>query len=159
MSSEPYLEFGIQSAEEVYLPRPGSYAVCLRHEDHGDLVAIVQTPQGAFLPGGGACQGESAEETLLREVLEECGRSLTILERLGFALEYVNAPGEGCFAKQCTFFLVRLGDADVCESEADHELVWMPVATALNNLTHQSQAWAVSIARPVISTSARQSSH
>lgn len=159
LGSEPCPEFGVRLANEVYRPRPASYAVCLRRVDSVDMIAAVKVPQGLFLPGGGADDGEAPEEALRREVLEECGRSITLLARLGVAVEYVHAPGEGCFAKECTFFLVQLSDTRLCDPEADHELIWIPLPKAIAQLTHQSQAWAVSLSLSVISASDQRSNH
>ncbi len=95
------LEFGTCVDGRVYRPRPGSYAVLL--DDRG-RIAVLRTPKGFFLPGGGADPGESPETTVRREVLEESGHEIAIEHALGRAIEYVDAGTEGCFAKECSFF-------------------------------------------------------
>ena len=107
-------------------------------------VAIVETPLGCFLPGGGAQAGESPEAALTREVLEECGCVAEIIRPLGRATEYVFAEGEGYFAKQCSFFLANLGEPVRRPVDPDHRLTWLAVPTAKARLVHDSQAWAVS---------------
>lgn len=140
MTPNQTFEFGDRLAGQHYQPRPGSYAVIFGDDNQ---VALVRIGQRYFLPGGGAEPGESLEETLRREILEESGHSIEILRPIGFAIEYVSAEGEGYFAKHCSFFEVRLGERRSQPVETDHELVWLPIPEAHQKLTHRSQAWAV----------------
>ncbi len=138
------MEFGVQVAGRHYQPRPGSYAVMFNDLQQ---VAIVETPRGCFLPGGGALPGESPEDTLTREVLEECGCEVEIIGPLGFVTEYVFADGEGYFAKQCSFFQAKLGNQVRELTEPDHRLVWLSIPNATARLIHGSHAWAVTEVR------------
>lgn len=133
-------EFGEQTPGQVYRPRPAAYAVVT---DAHRRVAIVLTPKGYFLPGGGIETGETAEEALVREVREECGRSIHILGRVGEATEYAFAEGKGYFAIRGVFFRVSFGDSNDQPAEADHELVWFSGNEAKNRLTRKSHVWAV----------------
>jgi len=136
--------FGGRTPGMRYRPRPGTYAVIL---DGADRLAVMRTPKGVFLPGGGADPGETPEATLRREALEECGHALEPARRLAFAVERVaddqDQGGTGGVKKECTFFEARLGFRVAAPVEHDHELVWMPVRQAIAQLTHRSQAWAV----------------
>jgi 8-oxo-dGTP pyrophosphatase MutT (NUDIX family) len=140
MTAAQPLEFGDRLAGQRYEPRPGSYAVIL---GEGNQVAVLRIGQRYFLPGGGAEPGESLEETLRREILEECGHAVDVVRPLGFAIEYAFAEKEGYFAKQCSFFEARFGPRVAPRTEADHELMWLPIPKALEKLAHGSQAWAV----------------
>lgn len=133
-------EFGQRTVGQVYRPRPAAYAVVT---DAHRQVAIVLTAKGYFLPGGGIESGETAEEALVREVREECGRSIHILGKIGEATEYVFAQGEGYFAILGVFFRVTFGDNSAQPAEADHELIRVSADEAKDRLTRQSQAWAV----------------
>jgi len=134
-------EFGDRIAGQHYQPRPGSYAVIRNGENQ---VAIVLTPLGYFLPGGGAQPGETPEATLRREILEECGYEIVSIEPLAFATQYVFAEREGYFAKQCSFFQAKLAGRAAQQTEDDHQLVWLAISAAAETLTHASQSWAVS---------------
>lgn len=135
------LEFGEKLAAQDYRPRPGSYAVIL---DGAGRVALMRTLKGLFLPGGGADPGETPDAALRREMREEFGGEVAEARPLGCAVEYVHAPGEGYFAKECSFFRVDLSLCPERAGEADHELVWVDAAFAMDRLVHRSQAWAVS---------------
>lgn len=141
MDSSDIPEFGEKEAGCAYRMRPGAYAVLL---DARRQIAVVKTRLGYFLPGGGAAPGETPEETLYREVREECGYAVRISRRLGEAIEYVCAPEEGLyFQKQSLFFEAQIGDHVGKSAEDHHELLWMTPAEAAEKLTHRSQAWAV----------------
>jgi len=133
-------EFGERIAGNRYKPRPGAYALVLDDEQR---IAVVRTPQGLFLPGGGIDVGETAEAALHREVREECGWLVTIKVELGRAVEYVFAEGEGHFAKQCTFYLAELTEFIGGQIELDHQVEWATIRDAQLKLTLKSQAWAV----------------
>src|SRR5206468_2007641 len=66
----PIPEFGKVAPGCRYDLRPGAHAV-LRHDAR--RIAVVLTSLGDFLAGGGQALGESSEQVLRRETLEECG--------------------------------------------------------------------------------------
>ena len=134
-------EFGAREPGQQYDPRPGSYG--LIWDDKG-RIAVLQTPQGCFLPGGGSEGGETPEETLVREVREECGLDVAILGRVGEAAEYrYTASNEFGIRKECVFFTATVGKACGTATEDDHALIWLEPCEAENRLAHGSQRWAV----------------
>src|SRR5688572_21383069 len=122
------LEFGERIPGTHYVLRPGVYAVAFNDEGR---VAVVRTPRGIYLPGGGTHPGEAAIESLSREIREECGLAVTIVRSIGTVVEYVHAPGEGHFAKECSFFEARLSPESQRGEEDDHTLEWMDVDQAI----------------------------
>jgi len=135
-------EFGQPIAGRHYRRRPGAYAVI---RDAERRVAVVRTSTGCYLPGGGSEPDESPEETLRRETLEECGREIQILERIGEAVEYVGAgpDGDHGLIKHGVFFAAAFGAISRAAVEADHMLVWLRPADAETALSNRSHAWAV----------------
>ena len=133
--------FGKQIAGYDYQLRPGAYAVLF---DAQQRLAVLRTPQGYFLPGGGAEPGETPEETLQREVGEECGYAITGMRKLGEAVECVFAAAEQrYFRKHGVFFVATLASRLPQEPESDHTLLWLTSGEAIPRLSHQSQAWVV----------------
>lgn len=133
--------FGLQEPGVVYQERPGSYGLCF--DDRG-LLAVLRTPGGRlYLPGGGADPGETPEETLAREIREECGRMVARARLLCRATQFVHARGEGYFVKRCTFFLAELEDGASVETSENYTPLWMPADRAAGELYSESQRWAV----------------
>lgn len=133
-------EFGIPSPGAEYILRPGGYAVIV---NSAGKVALVATPSGVYLPGGGQENSESPEEAVIRETIEECGLRITLGEHIGVADELVFAESEGIYyRKRCSFFLATV--MAMCGGgEGDHELMWVTVEEAVIVLRHESQRWAV----------------
>jgi 8-oxo-dGTP pyrophosphatase MutT (NUDIX family) len=61
--------FGDRLEHVHYIVRRGAYAVII----NDGMIAVVKTPTGYFLPGGGVEGTETFENRLKREVLEETG--------------------------------------------------------------------------------------
>lgn len=82
------MEFGEKIPGQEYCVRPGAYAVLF---DSDRRIAVIETKKGYYLPGGGSEADETPEQTLIREIREECGFTILIGEILGEAVEYVYA--------------------------------------------------------------------
>jgi len=137
----PQPQYGRRIDSCTYIIRPGSYAVI--QNAHGQF-AIVQTAGGIGLPGGGADRGESSEQTLHRELLEETGRKLIVHRRLGQSLEFVHSTKEGNFEKHCTFFHASFDPhAPPSPPEPGTQILWLTPPDAIAALTHESHRWAV----------------
>jgi 8-oxo-dGTP diphosphatase len=138
---ETPVEFGEKIEGAIYRPRPGAYAVI---RDSGGLVAVLRTPQGLFLPGGGIDEGEEITAALHREIREEIGYAIEIVRPLGFAIENIVSRSERHIAKHCHFFEANLLARVTDQHETDHVLVWLPVPQAVEDLREESQSWTVS---------------
>lgn len=141
-SSPPEVpKFGVRKASETYVPRPGAYALIF---DPKGRLAVLESSQGYFLPGGGLEGNETPEETLVREVREECGFNVTIIGRVGEAVEYRRTAGhELGIRKECVFFAANVGETYGVAREDDHVLIWLELHEAEIRLGHGSQKWAV----------------
>jgi 8-oxo-dGTP pyrophosphatase MutT (NUDIX family) len=95
------------------------------------------------LPKGTPEPGESVAETALREVREETGLGVQIVDDLG-TIEYEFArPAKGVrFEKSVQHYLMRPDGRGSIE-EHDHEydrVEWFPVAEALRSMTYPNEA-------------------
>lgn len=132
-------EFGERIKGQTYVSRPGAYALIT---DSRKLVGVIRSKGQYFLPGGGIEVGETAEDALIRELREELGWTARILARIGEAMQYLAAEGEGFFAVRGTFFraclLEKTGDG-----EPNCELEWLSTSDAIERLRRRSDAWAI----------------
>jgi len=134
-------EFGLRDSEAEYILRPGGYAMIFNAAGE---VAVVSTPRGLVLLGGGQDAGESPESAAVREAHEECGLQISLTDCIGVADELVFAVDEGKhYRKRCAFFLAEIIE-QLDAGESDHELIWIAAEAAVTGLRHESQRWAVS---------------
>lgn len=140
MNSGEIPVFGERLAGKDYIRRPGAYAVIL---DAVGAVAVVAWRGHFYLPGGGIERGETAEEALIREVAEETGWGVEILQDLGAADEHFEHWDGGCWTKAGRFFLARVSGEAPIARDPDHAVLWLRLADALPAMAHPSQAWAI----------------
>ena len=134
-------QFGTRLPGQEYIYRPSAYVIL---PNDLDQVAIVRTPVGVFLPGGGQDPGESPEAAAVREVAEECGFAVELLGSVGVADQFAwSIEASVYYLKHSTFFRARIvGPARM--TETDHELCWVSREEAGEAVSHESHRWAVS---------------
>jgi 8-oxo-dGTP diphosphatase len=135
------IEFGKRDPAIEYIERTGAYAII---PDDFRAIAVIRTPAGYFLPGGGIRSAETVEDALAREIQEETGYESIILMSLGTAAQLTYARDKGIhYRKVGHFFLTRLTERVTSSIEPDHELLWQAAGDAVKNMTHEYHAWAV----------------
>jgi len=120
------------------IERAGAYAVIV---DSRWRVAVVEVPNGLYLPGGGLEGNETTEEALRREVREETGLEIEILSPMGSVQQYAHWRGDW-YNKIGQYFLCRPASQGQ-PSETDHTLYWWRGTRAIRELTHESQRFMV----------------
>ena len=106
-------------------------------------MAVVRAIDGIFLPGGGLEDGESPEEAVAREALEECGLVVRVGACVSRLVQFVvTAEGHGV-GKRCAFFDARIERENRAAMLPGHETLWLGPARAAQILKHESQMWAV----------------
>ena len=133
--------FGARAPDARATVRPSAYG--LIENERGQL-ALVRTPEGVFLPGGGIEAGETPSEAVVREALEECGLVVRIGTWCACAVQFAASKSEhACYEKRSTFVEALIAGAPSSASEPDHELVWVEASAARALLAHASHAWAI----------------
>ena len=134
-------EFGIKQEGIDYIDRP---SVCAVIENNERKIAIIETCNRYFLPGGGIDKNESDVDALKREILEEIGYQAFVLSKIGETIEYIKPDrDEKHYQIYCRFYIVQLGSKIEEIVEKDHRLVWLLQEDAVELLSSQGQVWAI----------------
>ncbi len=130
--------FGIKE-HAMYIDREGAYLLPIKNKKIG----VVQTEKGYFLLGGGLNSGESKEECIKRECLEEIGYEALIKHELCSAESYLEHPVIGHFHPIQTYFVGELTKKIQPPTETNHTLVWLDLNEANGMLYPEMQNWAI----------------
>ena len=124
-----------------YYTRPGAYII---PEENGKI-AVVNTPKGYFLLGGGYENKETDEECIKRECFEEIGYSVLVGEKMCSAEAYVFHPKVKYFHPVQTYYTGRLISKDMQPIEKDHILTWVTYGEIKGKMFSEMQNWAIDI--------------
>lgn len=129
--------------DKQYTKRPGAYGII---ENDDNLIAIIKTKTGYFLPGGGIEDNESPEECLVRECLEEIGAEILILENFACGNCYFYSTRIDSDMESIGYFFICQIDKFLdIKTEDDHELIWLNKESAIKLLYLDNQREAVRI--------------
>lgn len=136
------LNFGGKLKGRHYQYKQSVYGIAYNQRQQTFL--IVETKWNNLLfPGGGIERGETPEQALHRELLEETGFTIRIEALIGHAEQYLLAPSGEAILNDTSFFEIRLLKQIQVSREPDHRLFWQSLQS-VNELFHAHQAWAVS---------------
>lgn len=122
-----------------YIDRIGVYLI---PEKEG-RVGVVKTPKGYFLIGGGLDSGESHEECIKRECLEEIGYAVSVGNKICSAEMYCEHPLIGYFHPIQTYYMGELLELESVPAEDDHEFMWVDYNELVDNMYLEMQSWAL----------------
>lgn len=130
-------------ADKQYIKRPGAYGI---FRNASGLIAIIKARTGYFLPGGGIEDGESPEECLIRECLEEIGAEVSMLEKFAMGnYFFYSTTIKRDMESIGHFFTGKIDKFLDIISEDDHELFWLELDEAIKLLYLDNQREAVRI--------------
>lgn len=117
--------------------------VVYRPGENGLDVLLLETRGGVWgLPKGTPDNGESIEQTALREVREETGLEVALEDKIG-TIEYwfAHPSVRTRYHKRVHFWLMRPTGGDVSAHDDEHITVaWFPFGEALRRVTHSNSA-------------------
>ncbi len=131
----------ITSADKRYMQQHSAGGVVVKSEDDGIHVLLIkphnrnrwQLPKGTIDPG------ETSEHAAVREVREEAGVDVELLERLKPVTFFYQMKGQR-YVKTVDFYLMEYVAGS--PSDHDHEVDdarWFPAKEALRTLTFESE--------------------
>jgi 8-oxo-dGTP pyrophosphatase MutT (NUDIX family) len=128
--------------------------VVFRHGEEGiEIVICGRIGDGVWgLPKGTPHDGESLEETAIREVSEETGLEVQIAEKVG-VVEYWFARTGVRYHKWVHHYLFQATGGDTDSHDLEYDRVeWRPIENALRILTFKNESDMVEKAREIIET-------
>jgi 8-oxo-dGTP pyrophosphatase MutT (NUDIX family) len=126
--------------------------VVYRIEDKGiEVVICGRDGDGVWgLPKGTPDEGETLEQTALREVSEETGLEVQIVGKIG-VVEYWFARSGVRYHKWVHHYLMQSTGGDTSKHDLEYDRVeWRPMEDALKTLTFRNEATIVEKARDMI---------
>lgn len=133
--------FGTKLEGQTYRERQAVYGLLINDKNQ---LAIVKTPRGNFLPGGGLKNEENHNDCLKREFLEETGLVIEVGDYLGSAILYDFGPIIQQYLKMVGhFYEVNFTGLMQEKIEDDHELVWIDRVVAERSMLLEHQSWAI----------------
>lgn len=119
--------------------RPGAYLI----PEQGGKIAVARVSGRHYLLGGGIENGETKEQCICRECLEEVGYACRI-DSFFCSAEWFTKDSFGKDAHYTQYYYSGTLLEQVCQpSERDHELVWMPMEELTEMLHLEMQRWAL----------------
>lgn len=141
--------FGEKTPGIAYPKREAVYALCVNKKSE---VAVLKTPRGIFLPGGGIEAQEDYIACLVRECQEETGYAIANPIYIGSASLYDFAPSIKQHLEMVGhFYRVDFQAPNGIEihqvkgQEADKTLQWLSFEDAIKSLKLPHQAWGVKV--------------
>lgn len=130
--------FGMKEDKE-YFDRKGAYILPF----NGDKVAVTKARKGYYLLGGGINPGETDEECILRECLEETGYAARVEAFVCSGETYCWVDSIGDYHPMQKYYLGQLLEKKQEPVETDHFMEWVKVEDLKGKMVIEMQSWAL----------------
>lgn len=136
-----YLESRILGTMDTVIEKRSAGGIV--HSDGRFLVIKAIPYNETILPKGTIEEGETPEQTAVREVLEETGYKTNILAQLGeISYEFDEDDGKR-YRKTVYYYLMNLVDKEAKptpnhQEDEDFENIWLTADIAMSQLTHDN---------------------
>lgn len=134
------VNFGEKIEGVEYRERPSACGV-IRNEE--GKFAFVEVSGKYFLLGGGKDEGETSQQTIVREAMEEAGARVSIGRKIGEAGDYLFGKDNVYYHKVTDFFEAKIEGVDRPGIETAHRLVYLTFEEAKPRIRQKSHAWAI----------------
>ena len=123
-----------------FTSRPGAYALVM---DEADRLLVVRVRGRYHLPGGGLDRREDSASAVVREVREETGYTISLLDRIGEARQFLQTADLGPINKLGVYYRgkIELGVPRSSPQEHDHEVLWIDLGEFLASTAHEFHKW------------------
>lgn len=121
-----------------YKYRIGAYAIIERETDNKIAIASDETDVYFFL-GGGMERGETIEETLKREILEETGYTIKNMKYFDKVNSLCYSNKYGNIDMDATIFIAQFDKKITEPIEKDHKILWATPQEYRKKLYHEYQ--------------------
>ena len=127
----------------VFKKEHGRYKVCLVSKREGKVWA---------LPKGRLNEGETPEQTAIREILEETGHRTEILLKLDEIHYYfLVRETQTLYSKRVTFFLLKLLEENAQPRDNENDsVVWLESSEAVRRLSYLNEKKIIKLAMGIL---------
>lgn len=109
------------------------------------------------LPKGLVEEGESSQETAVREVEEECGIKTRVVAKIPEAEKYVYTMNGQKVFKQVNYFLMEYESGDIADHDWEmEEVLWLPFEKAVSKLNFHGAKKVLEKARKLLKETENQ---
>ena len=142
LSEIKHADLGFPVSEEpvTYIERKSARSVLLNAQNE---VALMYVAKGHYykLPGGGLEENEDFTQALKREILEEVGANIEIIDSIGMVKEYRDDYKQ--LQISCAYLCKVIGDIHTpnltyMEKEMGFECQWVPLMDTVTTISHYS---------------------
>ncbi|HMQ46427.1 MAG TPA: NUDIX domain-containing protein [Saprospiraceae bacterium] len=135
------IQFGQPISGLPQKDRPGSYGIILNANGQLALVSVNNSPY--FFPGGGIDAGENPVMALHREVMEETGLLIEVMDYLGTMNDWIFRKSEQINVNRIGHYYLAhyMEERPLGKVEDDHQLHWAKPKIAIASMHDPSQSW------------------